>query len=42
MSNNREIILENKEEEMKLIKKVLKTCDFIAIHTEFPGFLTVL
>ena len=38
MSNNREIFLENKEEEMKLIKKVLKTFDFIATDTKFPVF----
>ncbi|KAL0695922.1 hypothetical protein Bca4012_063102 [Brassica carinata] len=35
----REIFFSNKEEEMNLIKKVLKTCDFIAIDTEFPGCL---
>ncbi|WZZ16009.1 hypothetical protein YC2023_109098 [Brassica napus] len=27
------------EEEMKLIKEVLKTCGFIAVDTEFPGCL---
>lgn len=32
-------IFTNMEEEMKLIKKVLKTCGFIAVDTEFPGCL---